>query len=221
MVPRVILYNAVSLDGRFDWFTPDIGLFYSLVSCWNEDATLVGSETILAQEETLLSSQDSPPEVEHTHEQPLLVVPDSRGRIRCWDALRKQPYWRDVIVLCSTSTPPTYLDSLKKQHIEYLVAGSDHVDFKRALEELYTKYKIRTIRVDSGGTLNGVLLRAGLVHEISILVHPVLVGGVSPRSLFVGPDLTTDKNLIHLRLIRVERQNNDALWLRYEVIQEK
>lgn len=27
MLPRVILYNAVSVDARIDWFKPDIGLF--------------------------------------------------------------------------------------------------------------------------------------------------------------------------------------------------
>ena len=36
------------------------------------------------------------------------------------------------------------------------------------------------VRVDSGGALNGALLRAGLVDEISLLVHPVLVGD-APR----------------------------------------
>ena len=36
------------------------------------------------------------------------------------------------------------------------------------------------MRVDSGGALNGALLRAGLVDEISLLVHPVLVGD-APR----------------------------------------
>jgi 2,5-diamino-6-(ribosylamino)-4(3H)-pyrimidinone 5'-phosphate reductase len=36
------------------------------------------------------------------------------------------------------------------------------------------------VRVDSGGALNGALLRAGLVDEVSLLVHPVLAGD-APR----------------------------------------
>jgi 2,5-diamino-6-(ribosylamino)-4(3H)-pyrimidinone 5'-phosphate reductase len=36
------------------------------------------------------------------------------------------------------------------------------------------------VRVDSGGALNGALLRAGLVDELSLLVHPVLAGD-APR----------------------------------------
>jgi len=34
------------------------------------------------------------------------------------------------------------------------------------------------------GRLNGVLFRAGLVDEVSVLVNPCLVGGTSPRSIF-------------------------------------
>ncbi len=45
--PRVILHNAVSADGRVDWFPADIGLFYELAATWHEDATLAGSGTIL------------------------------------------------------------------------------------------------------------------------------------------------------------------------------
>ena len=39
----------------------------------------------------------------------------------------------------------------------------------------------RNVRVDSGGALNGALLRAGLVDEVSLLVHPRIVGGDGPR----------------------------------------
>jgi len=51
VLPRVILHNAVSVDGRIDWFTPDVGQFYELASRWKEDATLAGSNTIFNQEE--------------------------------------------------------------------------------------------------------------------------------------------------------------------------
>jgi hypothetical protein len=38
LLPRIILHNVVSLDGRMDWFTPGVGLFYELASRWQEDA---------------------------------------------------------------------------------------------------------------------------------------------------------------------------------------
>ncbi len=218
MLPRVILHNAVSLDGRIDGFTPDIGLFYQLVSHWNEDATLAGCDTLLAAPEAGDEGESEPAGMAPDDTRPLLVVPDSRGRIANWGVWRRQPYWRDVVVLCSTATPPTYLAGLERQGIAALVAGDDHVDLRAALEMLHEQYGVKVVRADSGGTLNGALLRAGLVDEVSVLVHPALVGGTTPRSLFRAPDLTTPEGAIGLRLAHLERLEGDVVWLRYEVM---
>jgi len=45
MRPRVIVHNAVSLDGRLTGFAVNMGRYYSLASIWKEDATLCGSGT--------------------------------------------------------------------------------------------------------------------------------------------------------------------------------
>jgi 2,5-diamino-6-(ribosylamino)-4(3H)-pyrimidinone 5'-phosphate reductase len=74
------------------------------------------------------------------------------------------------------------------------------------------------VRVDSGGILNGVLLRAGLVDEVSLILNPCLVGGTSPKSLYVAPDLTSPEGVIPVKLTHVEQVEGDFVWLRYEVI---
>ncbi|MEE8374009.1 MAG: RibD family protein [Dehalococcoidia bacterium] len=223
MLPRVVLHNEVSLDGRFDWVTPDLGQFYELASRWKEDATLAGSETLLsAYPEEQLSADDmegaQPPEKNPDDTRPLLVVPDSRGRLRSWHLLRKEPYWRDVVALCSRSTPEAYLDYLSERHVEYVVAGDDHVDLRAALEELNARYGVLTVRVDGGGSLNGALLRAGLVDEVSLLIDPCLVGGTTPRSVFQAADLNSSDSVIQLRLVHFEKVKGDVVWLRYEVV---
>jgi 2,5-diamino-6-(ribosylamino)-4(3H)-pyrimidinone 5'-phosphate reductase len=115
-----------SLDGRNAGFPADIGLYYELVARWQEDAILAGSDTILAAPEEI------PPESETNLElptqvpgdtRPLLVVPDSRGRIRAWHHWRHQPYWRDVLVLCSQNTPSDYLEYLERLQVDHFVAG--------------------------------------------------------------------------------------------------
>jgi 2,5-diamino-6-(ribosylamino)-4(3H)-pyrimidinone 5'-phosphate reductase len=211
----------VSLDGRIDWFTPNVGQFYELASRWKEDATLAGSDTILNPQEEVPEEDETafePPKRNPDDPRPLLVVPDSRGRIRNWHFWRKQPYWRDMVALCSHSTPRTYLDYLQKRHIDYIVAGDDHVDLRVALEELNARYGVKVVRVDSGGTLNGILLRSDLVDEVSVLIHPGLVGGTTPRSIFRAPDLISSEGVIQLRLIHVEQLKGDVIWLRYEVV---
>lgn len=220
MLPRVILHNAVSVDGRMDWFEPNLGQYYQLATSWKEDATLVGSDTLLtAPEDIPPEGEDAlrAPERKAVDTRPLLVVPDSRGRIRTWHYWRTLPYWRDGLALVSRSTPRDYLEYLQTRCIEYLVTGDDQVDLRAALEMLHERYGVKVVRVDSGGILNGVLLRAGLVDEVSVLVSPALVGGASPRSLFRAPDLTSPKGVLPLKLIHVEKLDGDSVWLRYEV----
>jgi 2,5-diamino-6-(ribosylamino)-4(3H)-pyrimidinone 5'-phosphate reductase len=122
MIPRIIIHNAVSVDGRIDNFDVDMGLYYELAKTWKEDATLVGSNTILkAEEQEEVPEEDEsvfdPPKMDPEDTRPLLVVPDGKGRIRIWHYIRKWPYWRHHIALCSKSTPKDYLDYLKKRHI--------------------------------------------------------------------------------------------------------
>jgi 2,5-diamino-6-(ribosylamino)-4(3H)-pyrimidinone 5'-phosphate reductase len=219
MLPRVIIHNQVSLDGRIDWFTPDIGLYYEIAARWQADVHLAGSNTIFNPDEEI-PPEDldvfDPPQRDPNDKRPLLAVPDSSGKVRNWHVLRKMPYWRDIVALCAHGTPKEYLEYLEKRHIEYIVRGNEQVDLRAALEELSLNYGAKTVLVDSGGTLNGVLLRGGLVDEISILVSPNLVGGLSPRSMFRAPDLTHAEEVIPLRLMHVETVRGGVVWLRYE-----
>jgi 2,5-diamino-6-(ribosylamino)-4(3H)-pyrimidinone 5'-phosphate reductase len=224
LLPRVILHNAISVDGRIDWFSADIELFYELVSGWKEDATLAGSETLLkAYEDSAEPVEPESVEVipEKDESKPLLIVPDSKGRIRNWYQLKRELYWRDAIAFVSNSTPQEYLDYLKNEEVEYITAGDEHVDFRSALEQLNEKYGVELIRVDSGGTLNGVLLREGLVDEVSVLIHPALVGGLKPQSMFRAPDLTSAGGVIPLKMINIQKAKNDIIWLMYEVVKEQ
>ena len=222
MLPHVILHIGMSIDGRIDWGVGDEGLYYELAAHFNADVMLTGSRTML----TAYASQDIPQEDDeplesrelHPLHVPLLVVVDSRGQVRGWSQIKKEPYWRNAMALCSRSTPLEYLDYLQKRHVEYVVMGDERVDLRAALEELNARYGVKTVRVDSGGILNGALLRAGLVDEVSVLIGPCLVGGTTPRSIFVAPDLTSAEGVIPLKLIHMEAVRGGTIWLRYEVV---
>lgn len=221
MRPRVIIHSAVSADSRIDGFVPNIALYYQLVTRFGEGATLAGTDTLLVACDDAAPEDDSafaPLEQDPEDVRPLLVVPDSRGRVRCWQALREWGYWRGFIALVSASTPREYLDYLRARHVTPLEFGDDHVDYAAAFEHLGHEYGVRTIRVDSGGTLNGILLRAGLVDEVSLVVHPALVGGTSPLTFFRAPNVSSSMESIHLTLESAETLEGGIVWLRYSVI---
>jgi 2,5-diamino-6-(ribosylamino)-4(3H)-pyrimidinone 5'-phosphate reductase len=224
MVPDVILHTATSLDGRITGFPADLEMYYGLAAQWNPDAILFGSETVLA------AVRDNPAlEVPPEHEEmfrppedapdprPLLVIADSRGRVRCWDAIRRWPYMRDVLALCSGSTPQEYLGYLAERKIGTIVAGKDHIDIRAALDGLNRQYNVRRVRVDSGGTLNSVLLQAGLVTEVSVLIHPFLAGGRPERTMFDPVKAGFPDLQVPLTLHSSEVMGNGILWARYTV----
>ena len=216
MKPRVIIHNAVSIDGRIDGFPPDIGLFYGLASRWGEDATLAGADTMIAAE--AMTGDEAPgTNADDSDHRPLLAVVDSRGRVRSWSRWRGAGLWGRMVSLCSESTPEDHLSYLHTEGVDALVEGGDRVDLGRALEQLADRFEVRTVRVDSGGTLNGALLRAGLVDEVSLLVHPYLVGGTLPRSLYRAEDLAPGAEAVPARLSSVEEVAEGLVWLRYEV----
>ena len=223
--PKVIIFNGLSLDGRMDGGANeiDMGLYYGLAARWNADAMLSGSNTMLAAEQmeageaAPMEAAPAGPKELHPLAVPYLVIADSRGRIHSWRMLQAQPFWREVVALCSQATPPEYLAELERASVPYIVAGRERIDFAQALEALNARFGIQSLRVDSGGVLNGVLLRAGLVDEVSVLIVPTLVGGETRRGLFVAPDVASPEQVIGLKLIHYEKVGENVIWLRYAV----
>lgn len=212
MLPYVVIHNAVSVDGRMDRLDINMELYYSLVSTWKEDLTLCGSETML---KAGLDGWEHDGSTDPSC--PLLAVVDSRGRFKNWGKVVPSMYWRAGVALCSSATPASHLKYLKKEGIETIVAGKEKVDLRAALERLAEEHAVKVVRVDAGGTLNGMLLRAGLVDEVSVVVQPQLIGGTSPSSMFIAPDLGAGETAISAELMSSRKLKGGVVWLRYRV----
>ncbi|GAA1597636.1 RibD family protein [Kribbella sancticallisti] len=195
----MVAHLAVSIDGATTGFEADQARFYAMATLWQEDVTLVGADTILAQESAVRTADRPGPRAAG----PLLAVVDSRHRVHNLEDLRDLGYWSDVIGLYSDQTPARAPDSTTGE----LVAGYEQVDLAEALELLHRR-GAQVVRVDSGGTLVGVLLSLGLIDELSLLVHPVVVGA-GPRwhGAFDGR--------FDLRLANTEVFEGGIVWLRY------
>ncbi|MBN1259039.1 MAG: RibD family protein [Anaerolineae bacterium] len=218
-LPKVIIHTEVSVDGRMDWMVDDDFLYYRMIADWKIDAMLSGSETLLqAYPNPDPPAADTNPPPEKAPGLQRLVVVDSRARICAWRQIQAGEWWGAVTVLCATTTPVSYREDLKRLGIDVIVAGEGHVDLHAALAELHARYGIEVVRTDAGGILHGVLLREGLVDELSVLLNPCLTGGTMPRSFFVAPDLTSKAGLLSLRLLDMQQIEGDFVWLRYALV---
>jgi 2,5-diamino-6-(ribosylamino)-4(3H)-pyrimidinone 5'-phosphate reductase len=200
----VVVHVAVSLDGATTGFDPDVERFYALARTWREDVTLVGADTILAQEQALAAAPRPGPAADG----PLLAVVDGRGRIREWEALRDCGHWSDVVALRAGATPPDARGGTPRE----LVTGGERVDLAAALAALREREGARIVRVDSGGALIGALLARHLVDELSLLVHPCLVGGRRWYGQGPTPALALE------RLVS-EPLDGGLVWLCYRILQ--
>jgi 2,5-diamino-6-(ribosylamino)-4(3H)-pyrimidinone 5'-phosphate reductase len=217
--PHVTVHSMVSMDGRTDHFAGDIGLYYRTAAMLPHDAVLAGSATLVAAARAAgvdLSDEDADVSATVTGDDvPWLVIVDSRGRISRFDWLRAQPHWRGPIVAYTRATPAAHLGLLDRNRVERLLAGDDRVDLAGLLGQLAARYGVARVRVDAGGTLNGVLLRAGLVDELSLLIAPYAVGGTSPRGVFTAADLPEGAEVARFGLVSVEQPQPGTVWLRY------
>lgn len=217
MLPHVIIHNAISIDGQTGGFPVNNDLFYGVISRFEEDATLVGSGTILN------ASQDVPPEsemepvdpaVKTDDSAPLLAICDSQGRIDSWHFWKRQSYWGSVLSLCSEKTPTRHLDYLNGQGVGVVKCGEEKVDLRKALEHLASEHGVKRVRVDSGGELSTALIREKLVNEISLLIHPTLVGKNPLAQLFRHDQAEMDA--LKLKMIHFEKMDGDVIWLVYK-----
>lgn len=137
---------------------------------------------------------------------------DPRGRL-AWES--NDIDGDHVVAIVSECVSDEYLAFLRERDVSYLLAGSREVDLPLALEKIGARFGVRTLMLEGGGRINGGMLRAGLVDEVSLVVAPVADGRVGTPALFDvdGEDIVPRR----LALEAVERREDDVLWLRYRV----
>ncbi len=220
MLPYVIIHIGLSVDGRIDWGGGSDNPYYDLVREFKVDTDISGSNTVLKA----FLPEDPQNAFGQVYDQwiqipdrPRLAVVDSRGRIKTWNLIKRQPWWRDYISLCSEQTPAEHLRYLEEEQVTTIITGKKQVDLREALETLNDRFEAQRIRLDCGGILNGLFLREGLVNEVSLVISPTLVGGTSPMTMFAAPDLTSEEGVISLSLMQIEKVKDRYLWVRYQV----
>jgi 2,5-diamino-6-(ribosylamino)-4(3H)-pyrimidinone 5'-phosphate reductase len=124
-----------------------------------------------------------------------------------------------TVVTANRSHPANnlQLDNLK------IISYDKEIDFKDLFAKLKNDFGIESITIQSGGTLNSILLREKLIDKISIVIAPALIGGKETPSLIDGRSLSSIDELKYvkaLRLADVKRLDDSYLHLRYDVIND-
>ena len=227
--PYVICHMCTTIDGKIladRWSKLPGGkaggdLFETTAARFGIDAWLVGTTTMkefagraakLPKASTPIPSGDFIANPEATS---FAIGVDAKGVLR----FQKSDVEGDhVVLLITDQAGSAYRAHLQMAGVSYLVCGASRVDLPRALNKLHKTFGLRKLMLQGGGTLNGSMLRAGLVDEISQVVLPIVDGGgPEVTGVFDPPGKPPQSAAAHLRVLRHQPLKGGVHWFRYRV----
>jgi 2,5-diamino-6-(ribosylamino)-4(3H)-pyrimidinone 5'-phosphate reductase len=140
---------------------------------------------------------------------------DPRGRL-AWES--NEISGDHIVAILSERVSEDYLAFLRERGLSYILAGERDIDLPLALERIGERFGVRTLMLEGGGRINGRMLAAKLIDEVSVLIAPAVDGRLGTPALF---DISGDGASHRLALEHMERRTDGLIWLRYRVEQAK
>ena len=223
--PRVICHMISSLDGRIivqRWgdSTPGRAEYETTAATFDAQAWLCGRVT-MEKDFTKGRQPDLQPvaapldrrDFVAPHEaESFAIAVDAHGKLGWESAYIDDDH---LIVVLTEQVSDEYLAYLRRLGISYLFGGAETLDFAVVLDRLARLFPIQTILLEGGGHINGSLLKAGLVDELSLLHYPVIDGAATSATVFEQG--SEPGAAPRLKLLEVQQRPHDIVWLRYAV----
>jgi len=228
MKPYVICHMCTTIDGKIlgdRWGKLPGGassskLFETTANSFGIKAWLVGTTTMRefsSRDFALPAATQEVERVDHVAEpkaKRFAIGTDAKGVLR----FKHGDVGGDhVVVLVSEQVSNNYLAHLKAAGVSYLFCGDDQVAPKKALQKLGKALGIRKLLLEGGGTMNGAMLQARLIDEISQVIVPVVDGGAGVAGFFDIPGPAPRKAAATLRFIKHRKLAGGIQWHRYRV----
>jgi len=198
---------AMSLDGRTamasgesKWITSDAAREDVQRLRARSSAIVTGVGTVLADDPSMTVR------LAGIERQPLRVVVDTHLSMPVTARMLQQP-GRTLVMTCSE-------DEAAREALEHAGAEviglpfcSDTVDMQAVLDAL-GEMEVNEVLVETGATLSGAMLQAGLIDELVIYMAPTLMGN-GARGLFHLPGLDTMAQKINLEITDMRAVGRD------------
>ena len=222
MNPRIICHMMSSLDGRTilsRWGqSPNTAEYEATAATFGAQAWMCGRVT-MEKDFTKGLAPDLQPVSPPLDRQDFVadhgaasfaIAVDARGKLGWKSAFIDDDH---LISVLTEQVSDDYLAYLRRLGVSYLFGGRQELDFALVREKLGRLFPIQTILLEGGGHLNGSLLTAGLIDELSLLLYPVVDGAATSAALFeAGP---APGPAAPARLLSAEPRADGILWLRY------
>ena len=146
------------------------------------------------------------------------VIVDNKPHLK-ESGVRYLSNWTKRIIIVTTNKlhPANTMDLDNLKVIKY----SKTTNFNDLFDKLKKDFGVNRVTIQSGGEMNSILIRQGLIDRVSIVVAPALVGGRDTSSLVDGESLhkESDLKLIKaLELVKITKLKNSYIHLIYKVL---
>ena len=230
--PRIICHILQSVDGNIDgefFALPELRSAYQEFARIRQeyacDAVISGAAT--AAEIYADGFVDKLPDVQGTYPRAdwqaakadkYAVVIDGQGTVH-WQSGRVERRGEalHVIAVLQENVSDAYIAHLRKAGVSYIFAGKDKLDLPLTVQKLKAQFGSRSLLLSGGGIVDAAFLQAGLIDEISLVIPPIIDGGIHLASAFDDSPFADHHGPVALTLKDVQRIDGDGLWLRYRV----
>ena len=229
--PKIICHVLQSVDGNIDgsFFSqpetmPALREFSRIREEYACDAVISGATTAAEIYASIIT--DNLLEVQETYPRSdwqaakadkYAVIVDGEGKIH-WQSgmVERRSDKMHVITVLQENVSNAYIAHLRHAGVSYIFAGKDSLDLPLAVRKLKEQFGIEKMLLSGGGIVDWAFLQAGLIDEISLIVPPVIDGGIGLASAFDDSTFAANHSCKALSLIDVQRLDEDCIWLRYQ-----
>jgi len=122
-----------------------------------------------------------------------------------------------IVILTTGRASEGKLKPLRELATEIKSFGPRDIDFRKALQWLREKWKVKRLLCEGGGELNDALFRAGLVDELHLTICPKIFGGRRAPTIAEGIGVPKLANAAQFKLKSMQRIG-DELFVVYECL---
>lgn len=220
--PYVICHMIPCVDGRIvtrDWKLPGAayGHYDKTAATFKADAWLVGRISMqpYASAQACAGGTSAVPAGDHISQakaKRFAVVMDTSAKLEFRSG---EIDGEHVISLVSPKAPAARLATLRREGSSYLICKQGRAGLRSALCRLRARFGIKKLLLEGGGRINGSMLEAGLIDELSLLIAPSTDGRPGLPTLFdAGPSIAAVRGL---KLLSNKTLPGGVVWLRYAV----
>ena len=147
------------------------------------------------------------------------IIIDSKPHLNN-DGIDYLCHWVKKLILVTTNKDHCAFN-LNYDNLEILYYNT--LDLKRMMEDLYSKYGVDRLTIQSGGSMNGLFIRNDLIDYVDVVIAPILIGGKDVPTLVDGESIKNENELNLLRpleLLECNKLEDSYIELKYKVIKK-